>query len=129
MLFFLSFLNLSYNNLSGRIPSGNQLQTLNDPSIYIGNKNLCGAPLPKRRQDEENPAGSPNAYHGDQSDERLWLYYGMAAGFVTGFWLFCGVFALQHAWRMAFIRLIDKMYDVICSVVASNVTKLKRYSD
>ncbi|OAY77997.1 putative inactive leucine-rich repeat receptor-like protein kinase [Ananas comosus] len=40
----LSHLNLSYNNLSGVIPIGNQLQTLDDPSIYIGNPYLCGPP-------------------------------------------------------------------------------------
>jgi len=41
---------LSYNNLSGRIPSGHQLDTLkaDDPaSVYIGNPSLCGYPLPK----------------------------------------------------------------------------------
>ena len=39
----LSHLNLSYNNFSGRITTGYQLQTLNDPSMYIGNPGLCGA--------------------------------------------------------------------------------------
>ncbi|KAH1089846.1 hypothetical protein J1N35_017103 [Gossypium stocksii] len=32
----LSALSLSYNNFSGKIPKGNQLQTLDDPSIYAG---------------------------------------------------------------------------------------------
>ncbi|KAL7261329.1 hypothetical protein ACSBR1_006889 [Camellia fascicularis] len=41
----LSHLNLSYNNLSGSIPSTNQFQTFNDPSIYEGNPKLCGLPL------------------------------------------------------------------------------------
>ncbi|KAL6196285.1 hypothetical protein ACLB2K_031900 [Fragaria x ananassa] len=45
---FLSHLNLSYNNLRGRIPSGNQLQTLDDPSIYGDNPLLCGFPLNKK---------------------------------------------------------------------------------
>ncbi|KAK6144806.1 hypothetical protein DH2020_021626 [Rehmannia glutinosa] len=44
---FLTYLNLSYNNLSGRIPNGNQLRTL-DPSVYLGNDGLCGAPLVRR---------------------------------------------------------------------------------
>ncbi|KAI5017284.1 hypothetical protein ZWY2020_037662 [Hordeum vulgare] len=38
----LSSLNLSNNNLSGEIPTGNQLQTLDDPSIYNNNSGLCG---------------------------------------------------------------------------------------
>jgi len=45
----LSHLNLSYNNLSGKIPSGNQLQVLDDQaSIYVGNPGLCGPPLTKK---------------------------------------------------------------------------------
>ncbi|XP_042415256.1 receptor-like protein 32 [Zingiber officinale] len=43
----LHHLNLSYNNLSGNIPSGYQLQTLQDASIYIGNAHLCGALINK----------------------------------------------------------------------------------
>lgn len=42
---YLSYLNLSFNNLSGHIPFGNQLQTLDDKSIYIGDNGLCGPPL------------------------------------------------------------------------------------
>ncbi|KAA8530110.1 hypothetical protein F0562_004819 [Nyssa sinensis] len=35
----MNYLNLSYNNFTGQIPSGNQFETVNDPSIYEGN--LC----------------------------------------------------------------------------------------
>jgi len=41
----LNMLNLSNNNLSSKIPTGSQLQTLNDPSIYSNNPGLCGLPL------------------------------------------------------------------------------------
>ncbi|GKV31137.1 hypothetical protein SLEP1_g39871 [Rubroshorea leprosula] len=51
----LSHLNLSYNNLSGPIPIGNQLQTLKDPTIYVGNPQLCGAPLMKKCLDDVLP--------------------------------------------------------------------------
>ncbi|XP_051137108.1 receptor-like protein EIX1 [Andrographis paniculata] len=47
-LHFLSRMNLSNNNLSGPIPTGNQLQTLDEPSIYDCNPQLCGDPLLKR---------------------------------------------------------------------------------
>ncbi|XP_039119421.1 receptor-like protein EIX1 [Dioscorea cayenensis subsp. rotundata] len=41
---FLSHLNLSHNKLSGKIPSGSQLQTL-DTSAFFYNDGLCGFPL------------------------------------------------------------------------------------
>ncbi|KAJ0606748.1 putative protein kinase RLK-Pelle-LRR-XI-1 family [Helianthus annuus] len=40
----LKFLNLSYNDLSGSIPNGNTFKTM-DSSSFLGNPNLCGAPL------------------------------------------------------------------------------------
>ncbi|GKV37443.1 hypothetical protein SLEP1_g45474 [Rubroshorea leprosula] len=39
----LSHLNLSYNNLLGLIPTSYQLQTLDDPTMYVGNPQLYGA--------------------------------------------------------------------------------------
>nr|XP_018678819.1 PREDICTED: leucine-rich repeat receptor protein kinase EMS1-like [Musa acuminata subsp. malaccensis] len=42
---FLERLNLSYNNLSGKIPTSGQLSTF-DSWTYVGNKGLCGMPLP-----------------------------------------------------------------------------------
>ncbi|KAJ0742391.1 putative non-specific serine/threonine protein kinase [Helianthus annuus] len=62
-LTFLSHLNLSNNNLCGQIPTGSQLQTLIDPSIYAGNKDLCGVPLPKNCSNhDESPAMSKSKY-------------------------------------------------------------------
>ncbi|KAM6586396.1 hypothetical protein CsatA_009001 [Cannabis sativa] len=40
-LSFLSHLNLSYNNLSGQIPIGTQLQSM-DASSFVGNKLFGG---------------------------------------------------------------------------------------
>ena len=38
-------LNIYFNTLVGKISYGDQLQTLNDVSIYKGNPSLCGSPL------------------------------------------------------------------------------------
>ncbi|KAL4606306.1 hypothetical protein ACB092_09G093500 [Castanea dentata] len=43
-LTFLSFLNLSFNQLVGKIPQGKQFSTFSNDS-YKGNKGLCGYPL------------------------------------------------------------------------------------
>ena len=60
-LTFLSYLNLSFNNLSGEIPYGNQLQTINDLSIYKGNSLLSGPPLSTRcPREDTDPEAKPN---------------------------------------------------------------------
>ncbi|PIA48602.1 hypothetical protein AQUCO_01400884v1 [Aquilegia coerulea] len=41
----LQFFNVSYNRLCGEIPTGGQMSKYNSSS-YIGNKCLCGSPLP-----------------------------------------------------------------------------------
>ncbi|KAM0938888.1 putative leucine-rich repeat domain superfamily [Dioscorea sansibarensis] len=40
-----SYLNVSFNQLLGEIPSGDQLHTFTDPSFFIGSYHLCGFPL------------------------------------------------------------------------------------
>ena len=53
----LVHMNLSFNKLTGRIPSGNQLQTLNDVTTYKGNPSLCGSPLPTKCLRDETSDG------------------------------------------------------------------------
>jgi Leucine-rich repeat (LRR) protein len=83
-LTFLSRLNLSYNNLSGSIPVGNQLNSLNDSSIYIGNSFLCGGPI---NQSCSTSQAKNNILGGKSSNsQRLWLYLSVGAGFAVGWW-------------------------------------------
>ncbi|XP_023734048.1 putative receptor like protein 25 [Lactuca sativa] len=67
-LTFLSHLNLSHNNLSRRIPTGSQLQTLTDPSIYAGNNELCGSPLPINCNHDEVPEMGRNVEEDEDDD-------------------------------------------------------------
>ncbi|PWA54139.1 hypothetical protein CTI12_AA364360 [Artemisia annua] len=60
----LSFLNVSYNNLTGRIPTGPQLQLLGGSS-FVGNE-LCGAPLVDCQPNNNDTEGT-NDQH-DESD-------------------------------------------------------------
>nr|CAD1820668.1 unnamed protein product [Ananas comosus var. bracteatus] len=87
----LSHLNLSYNNLSGVIPIGNQLQTLDDPSIYIGNPYLCGPPSTR------NCSANEINYEDNESPkdkfEWLWIYFGVVLGYLFGLAVFCGFVA------------------------------------
>nr|XP_010910599.1 receptor-like protein EIX2 [Elaeis guineensis] len=84
-LTFLSYLNLSYNNLLGRVPIDNQFQTFIDPSIYIGNPDLCGFPLSQKCKDDKTNQG-PNAVGGDEQNddsmdkERFKMKWNMSTG-------------------------------------------------
>ncbi|XP_058082492.1 receptor-like protein EIX2 [Magnolia sinica] len=128
---FLSSLDLSHNKLSGQIPSGSQLQTFNDPSIYIGNLDLCGHPLPKECLDvktPQTPVPMGNGVEEEREEEGfkwVWFFTSMAPGFVAGFWGVCGVLVFKKLWRIAYFQLLDKMMDTIFVVWVTKVAKLK----
>ncbi|CAL9115856.1 unnamed protein product, partial [Musa textilis] len=118
---FLERLNLSYNNLSGKIPTSGQLSTF-ESWTYVGNKNLCGTPLPAcpvyqtlldaRVKDDEKL-------------EKLLEYASVVVGFVVGFWLFIGTLIMKQAIRFTFFRWIDKTSDWVYVQFAVKLAKLK----
>ncbi|XP_058076493.1 receptor-like protein EIX2 [Magnolia sinica] len=112
-LTFLSYFNLSNNNLLGKILLGNQLQILQDPSIYMGNNDLCGLPL-SDKCDSDVTSQSPMPVGGDikkddGTHEMVWFYSALGPGFAVGFWAFCGVLVLKKAWRIAYYCFVDEM--------------------
>lgn len=125
---FLSYLNLSHNFLSGQIPTGNQLQTLNDPSIYADNRDLCGAPLPKNCSNHEDPTTitSKTKYEAVDEPTNLWFYLDIVSGFVTGFWGIIGVLVLKKQWRQNLFRFSEATIDKIHVAVVVRVSKRKR---
>ncbi|XP_064995386.1 receptor-like protein EIX2 [Musa acuminata AAA Group] len=125
---FLSDLNLSYNNLSGRIPTGSQLQTFTDPSIYIGNSDLCGPPLTKYCPEDMPTKGKEEEEKKKSKDriESIWLYMCRAVGFIVGFWTICGSILLNSRWRIAYFHAIDSMCDRLYVVLVLNVAMFKR---
>ncbi|XP_019171333.1 PREDICTED: receptor-like protein 12 isoform X2 [Ipomoea nil] len=112
---FLSYLNLSFNNLYGRIPSGNQLQTLIEPSIYIGNEGLCGAPLPKSCG--PTPKASSVDQHtetsGDNHEFIMWFYAGLGPGFFVGFIGVLSILLFKRSWRFAYFKFLEMAYNNI----------------
>nr|KAJ0216384.1 hypothetical protein LSAT_V11C300107960 [Lactuca sativa] len=97
---FLSHLNLSHNNFSGRVPTGSQLQTLIDPSIYDGNKDLCGPPLPKSCSNHQGPTTvEPTKIH---------------------------QYKCMEQWRRKLFMFVEKTIDLIHVEVVVRVAKLKR---
>ncbi|PWA77038.1 leucine-rich repeat protein [Artemisia annua] len=112
---FLSHLNLSHNNLSGRIPTGNQLQTFTDPSIYVGNRDLCGAPLPKNcSNNEDQTTMHKNSKAANHKSNKVWFYIDIMSGFAAGFWGVIGLLLFKKDWRHKLFRfskeIMDKIY-------------------
>ncbi|KAK1416464.1 hypothetical protein QVD17_32255 [Tagetes erecta] len=120
---FLSHLNLSHNNLSGRIPTGSQLQTLNDPSIYVGNIHLCGEPLPNNCSKHENPTTTPSK---NKYARNAWFYTDIICGFATGFWGLIGVLSFKKQWRHKLFTVAEVTMDKVYIAVAVWVSKIKR---
>ena len=127
---FLVHLNLSHNNLSGKIPTGNQLQTLIDPSIYQGNLALCGFPLTNECHDNNgtNPTGKGEDKDDEDGDdsELPWFFVSIGLGFIIGHWGVCGTLVIKKSWRSAYFRFVDKMKDRLLLAVALNVARLTR---
>ncbi|XP_026444559.1 putative receptor like protein 25 [Papaver somniferum] len=72
---------LSYNNLSGRVPTGNQFDTLSwDGSTFAGNDLLCGFPTEKQCKGDHNTSSKIDG------KEKLLLYSIVDMGFTVGFW-------------------------------------------
>ncbi|ONH94822.1 hypothetical protein PRUPE_7G032800 [Prunus persica] len=130
-LTFLNHLNLSYNNLSGKIPTGNQFQTFVDPSIYEGNPGLSSCPLPIVCQDNE---GAPQVPHGDGGEdddsklEKLQFIISLVIGLCTGFWGVFGTLAMKRSWRYAYFHFLDKVKDVVLYFVSAIGTYLQKRS-
>nr|KAJ0191418.1 hypothetical protein LSAT_V11C800409950 [Lactuca sativa] len=128
-LTFLSHLNLSHNNLSGQIPTGNQLQTLiDDPSIYAGNKHLCGPPLQNTCSNHQDSTTTSKKKH-KAADEKMevWLFYvDIMSGFGTGFWGVIGVLMFKKQWRHKLFMFAEETMDKIYVAVVVRVAKFKR---
>ncbi|KAJ9679574.1 hypothetical protein PVL29_021483 [Vitis rotundifolia] len=108
---FLSHLNLSYNNFSGIIPSGTQLRGFS-PLSFIGNPELCGAPLTDGCGEDGKPKGPIPNYDDEEDNGRIemkWFYFGTPWGFVVGFWAILAPLAFNRAWRYAYFRFLDDM--------------------
>ncbi|PWA61265.1 leucine-rich repeat protein [Artemisia annua] len=124
---FLSHLNLSHNNLSGRIPTGNQLQTFTDPSIYVGNRDLCGAPLPKNcSNNEDQTPMHKNSKATNHKSNKVWFYIDIMSGFAAGFWGVIGLLLFKKDWRHKLFRFSKEIMDKIYVAVVLRVNKMKR---
>ncbi|XP_072963411.1 receptor-like protein EIX2 [Typha angustifolia] len=121
-LTFLSHLNLSYNNLSGRIPVDGQLETFDDPTIYIGNNNLCGPPTSKNCSGNQTTM-SDLPEHEDGYDMSS-FYLSMGLGFAMGFWMVFGTLLFKRTWRITYFLFVDDICDRIYVFMVLKWTRL-----
>ena len=130
-LTFLGDLNLSYNLLSGRIPSGTQIQTFN-PLSFFGNVELCGALLSKNFPGDEEENQRPTGVGENREyTEIAWFYVGMGSGFFVGLWGVCGCLFFNKAWRHAYFQFLDDIKDsvyVAIAITMSGSTKSWEYT-
>jgi hypothetical protein len=93
-------LDLSHNQLYGKIPIGTQLQTFN-ASSFDGNSNLCGDPLDRKCPGEEpSKPEVPTTDAGDDNSIFLEAFYmSMGIGFFTGFVGLVGSILLLPPWK------------------------------
>ncbi|XP_027152329.1 receptor-like protein EIX2 [Coffea eugenioides] len=123
-LYSLNSLNLSHNKLSGPIPSGNQLQTLTDPSIYEGNSGLCGKPLPNNCWEHKSPTKN-GPIHDDKGHSEFdwsWFYAGIGPGFAAGLSGVLGILLFKKSWRYAYFKFIESA----CDKIWVKTTRLRR---
>ena len=107
-LTFLNHLNLSNNNLIGKIPLSTQLQSF-DASSFSGNK-LCGKPVTDNCTINGVKPNSDTIGSKDTGGLEVdWFYVSMALGFVVGFWGVCGPLLLNKQWRIMYFQFLDHM--------------------
>ncbi|CAJ1952750.1 unnamed protein product [Sphenostylis stenocarpa] len=107
-LSFLSMLDLSYNHLKGKIPTGTQLQTF-DASNFIGN-DLCGLPLAINCSSNNGIDSFDDNDKGSDRHGVNWFFVGMTFGFVLGFWMVIGPLLICRSWRYAYFHFLHHVW-------------------
>ncbi|KAL3352627.1 hypothetical protein AABB24_020566 [Solanum stoloniferum] len=129
-------LDLQKQFLQGEVPHGIQFEKF-DNSSYVGNPNLCGAPLSRvcsdNLQDDMIVCSSNNKnqeVHDEQGENNNWLeefsfYISMGIGFNTGFLLFWVTLMLKKSWRYAYMRCLENMGNKIYVFAAIRLRKIQ----
>lgn len=114
MLTFLSFLNLSYNNLVGEIPNGRQLQTFTTDS-FKGNPGLCVLELNKSCSGSDHNNSSPPEHENvEEKREIEWKYVFAALGYVVGLGSIAWLLLICRTFRE---KYFDKIEDIVDDVL------------
>ncbi|GAY66694.1 hypothetical protein CUMW_250840 [Citrus unshiu] len=129
---FVKYLDLSSNKLCEAIPEEitDLLQSFN-ASVYAGNLELCGLPLPNKCADEEStpsPGRDDDANTVEDEDNQfitLGFYVSLTLGFFVGFWGVCGTLMLNRSWRYGYYNFLTGMKDWLYTAAAMNKSNLQ----
>ncbi|PWA39277.1 leucine-rich repeat domain, L domain-like protein [Artemisia annua] len=125
----LNDLDVSFNNLSGRVPSSTQLQSF-PPERFTGNVGLCGLPTAKKCLEDEDlgvpPVGDSEGDAESTDELQRWFYIGGATGFATGFWIACSALLLNRRLRHAFFHFHNCLKDWVYVKVLVFIARLQR---
>nr|AFK41089.1 unknown [Lotus japonicus] len=119
-------LDLSYNNLCGRIPLGTQLRSF-DASSYEGNADLCGKPLDKKCPGDEEAPQEPKSHKETSPEDNKSIYLSVAWGFITGFWSLWGSLLLSDTWRHTYMLFLNNIIDTVYVFTAVSAAKFQRW--
>ncbi|KAK9016606.1 hypothetical protein V6N11_079101 [Hibiscus sabdariffa] len=103
---FLAVLNLSGNNLEGPIPESKQFDTFTNDS-YIGNLGLCGLPLSKRCDNDEETPAKLDRYDDDEINWKFSILMGYGCGLILGVSIGYIVYTTEKPWW--FIRMYERV--------------------
>lgn len=106
-LSFLSFLNLAYNQLVGRIPVGGQLSTFGQDT-FEGNEGLCGPPLPGGCSNATAAGNDIGGGASNSTAEYSWKLIFVGLGYGGGLALVFGPFVLLGEGRRWYNEHVDR---------------------
>eukprot|EP01018_Ginkgo_biloba_P029842 Gb_28359 [translate_table: standard] len=111
---FLGALNLSNNKLLGKIPRSGHMLRFNESS-FLGNPELCLAPLKRKCLDEVPPSSQANEEEEEESDlkEDVWWSIGVGLSFGVSFAGVVSVLTIQMQWRIRLFEAMDGFLDFI----------------
>jgi hypothetical protein len=110
-LIFLYVLNLSFNQLVGKIPQIKQFATFLETS-YEMNTGLCGFPLKEKCTNEE-PGSSPPTFeetHSNSKNAFDWNFLSVELGYVFGFAIIIGPLMFWKRWRICYYKHVDDIF-------------------
>ncbi|RDX67277.1 DNA damage-repair/toleration protein DRT100, partial [Mucuna pruriens] len=118
----LGKLDLSHNSLSGRIPTGRHLETF-DASSFEGNVDLCGEQFNKSCPGDETTVKpqEPAVYREDSVFYEA-LYMSLGIGYFVGFWGFIGSILIWQAWRIAYLRFLNRLTARLAACMSSLIS-------